>query len=397
MSNQWPLVSLGEVVKHRKEFIVVDDLKEYKRCRVQSYAKGVVERDTIPGSLIKTKKQQVCRTGEFLVAEIDAKVGGYGIVPEELDKAIVSSHYFLFGVNEDKLNRRFLDCFIRTPFFSDQVTAQGSTNYAAIRPSHVLNYKIPLPPLNEQKRIVAKVDELATKIEEAKGLRDNSGKEIQFVIESLLKNIISKNQPNKSWAFDTLDKFAEVNPSRRNKLNLQPNDKVTFVPMAAVDAETGTISQPQIRNYFEVAKGFTWFTEGDVIFARITPCMENGKAALANGLINQTGFGSTEFHVLRPGPQITEKWLHCIVRQNNFREDAASHFKGTAGQQRVPESFFFQKQIAVPPLDEQQQIVKYLDELQTKIDSLKKLQAETEKELNALLPSILDKAFKGEL
>ena len=106
MSNQWPLVSLGEVVKHRKEFIVVDDLKEYKRCRVQSYAKGVVERDTIPGSLIKTKKQQVCRTGEFLVAEIDAKVGGYGIVPEELDKAIVSSHYFLFGVNEDKLNRR---------------------------------------------------------------------------------------------------------------------------------------------------------------------------------------------------------------------------------------------------------------------------------------------------
>jgi type I restriction enzyme S subunit len=273
---------------------------------------------------------------------------------------------------------------------------KGSAN-VSLNLKDIARVKISLPPLSEQRRIVARIDELAAKVEETKKLRGNSENEIQFVIEYFLKNIISKNQHNKSWTFETINKFVEINPSRRNKLNLQTNDKVTFVPMSAVDAEIGTISQPQIRNYFEVAKGFTWFTEGDVIFARITPCMENGKAALANNLVNQTGFGSTEFHVLRPGSQISGKWLHCIVRQKDFREDAANHFKGTAGQQRVPESFFFQKQIAVPPLDEQQQIIKYLDNLQLKINSLKKLQAETEKELNALLPSILDKAFKGEL
>ena len=144
--KHWPKIALSEVIIHRKEFIRIDDLQEYKRCRVQLHAKGIVLRDIIAGALIKTKKQQICRLGDFLVAEIDAKVGGYGIVPADLDSAIVSSHYFLFEVNDTQLDRRFLDFFIRTPDFRDQVSARGSTNYAAIRPKHVLNYTIPSPP-----------------------------------------------------------------------------------------------------------------------------------------------------------------------------------------------------------------------------------------------------------
>ena len=89
MSNSWPLVRLGELLRHRKEFINIDDLVIYKRPRVRLHAQGIVLRDEIPGALIKTKKQQVCRGGEFLVAEIDAKVGGFGIVPASLAGAIV--------------------------------------------------------------------------------------------------------------------------------------------------------------------------------------------------------------------------------------------------------------------------------------------------------------------
>ena len=134
----WPKVRLSEVLTHRKEFVTIDDLQTYKRPRVQLHAQGIVLRDEVPGALIKTKKQQPCRAGEFLVAEIDAKVGGFGIVPSSLDGSIVSSHYFLFIIDETKLDRRFLDFFIRTPAFREQVAAQGSTNYAAIRPAHVL-------------------------------------------------------------------------------------------------------------------------------------------------------------------------------------------------------------------------------------------------------------------
>lgn len=151
MSKAWSKVRLGEVLKHRKEFITIDDLTSYKRPRVKLHVQGIILRDEVPGALIKTKTQQVCQAGEFLVAEIDAKVGGFGIVPDTLQGTIVSSHYFLFVIDKFKLDRRFLDYFIRTPAFRDQVEAQGSTNYAAIRPSHVLGYEIPLLPLAEQR------------------------------------------------------------------------------------------------------------------------------------------------------------------------------------------------------------------------------------------------------
>src|SRR5712691_3784404 len=108
MSKQWPKVRLGEVLRYRKEFITIDDLPTYKRPRVQLHVQGIVLRDQVRGAFIKTKTQQVCRTGEFLVAEIDAKVGGFGIVPDSLDGSIVSSHYFLFVIDEAKLDRRFL-------------------------------------------------------------------------------------------------------------------------------------------------------------------------------------------------------------------------------------------------------------------------------------------------
>src|SRR5260370_40390411 len=159
MGNRFQMVPLGDVLRQRSEFIEIDDFKTYKRCRVQLHAQGIIERDVVQGIEIKTKKQQVCRAGEFLVAEIDAKVGGFGIVPEDLDGAIVSSHYFLFDMDETLLNRRFLGFFVRTPTFMEQVRAQETTNYAAIRPSDVLRYKIPLPSLQEQCRIVARITE----------------------------------------------------------------------------------------------------------------------------------------------------------------------------------------------------------------------------------------------
>src|ERR1051325_5432777 len=189
----WPTVRLGEVLRHRKEFITIDDLANYKRPRVQLHVQGIVQRDEVPGALIKTKSQQVCRAGEFLVAEIDAKVGGFGIVPDTLDGSIVSSHYFLFEIQNGKLDTRFLDYFIRTPFFRDQVAAQGSTNYAAIRPSHVLGYQIPLPPLAEQRRVVARIEELAAQIHEARTLRHQAAGEAEAFLTTARRATISQN------------------------------------------------------------------------------------------------------------------------------------------------------------------------------------------------------------
>jgi len=342
MKTGWPKIKLGEVLRYRKEFITIDDLSTYKRPRVQLHAKGIILRDEIVGALIKTKQQQVCKSGDFLVAEIDAKVGGFGIVPDSLDGAIVSSHYFLFVIDELKIDKSFLDYFTRTPRFRDQIEAQGSTNYASIRPADVLDYEISLPPLLEQRRIVAMVEELCNKIAEARKLQYQSENLLDSITGASFRALIQENFNNPSWMVGPMPNFIEINPSRRGKINLRSDDKVSFVPMRSLDETNGTIL-PENRLFSEVAKGFTYFLDGDVIFARITPCMENGKSAVVRNLVNGVGFGSTEFHVLRPRAMVLCEWIHLIVRHKDFRDDSAAHFKGTAGQQRVPDNFFYKK------------------------------------------------------
>jgi type I restriction enzyme, S subunit len=185
VSHAWPLVPLGEVLRHRSEFITIDDTRRYQRCRVQLHGQGVVRRDVVEGLAIKTKSQQVCRAGEFLVAEIDAKHGGFGVVPAELDGAIVSSHYFLFVVDGERLDGRFLGYVVRTDAFRNQVSAQGSTNYAAIRPADVLGYRIPLPPPDEQRRIV----DLQGQIDQLRQLQAEVAAEIEALSAGVMERL----------------------------------------------------------------------------------------------------------------------------------------------------------------------------------------------------------------
>ncbi|MBJ6111786.1 restriction endonuclease subunit S [Hymenobacter sp. BT523] len=157
---------LSKFLTQRKVFITIDDTTEYKRCRVQSNRKGVVLRDIAKGAAINTKKQQLCQPGDFLVAEIDAKVGGYGFVPAELDGAIVSSHYYLFEVDEAQLLSRYLYYLAQSDIIQSQISSQGSTNYAAIRPKEFLAIEIPYVEPEEQRAIVARLDALTLESDE---------------------------------------------------------------------------------------------------------------------------------------------------------------------------------------------------------------------------------------
>jgi type I restriction enzyme S subunit len=136
---------------------------------------------------------------------------------------------------------------------------------------------------------------------------------------------------------------------------------VSFVPMAAVCEHTGRIVSSDVRPFGQVSKGFPIFAENDVLFAKITPCMENGKAAIARNLENGTGAGSTEFFVLRPTSRILSEYVFHFIRRTSFRATCKANFTGSAGQQRVPKSFLEKVAIPLPSLDEQRRIVGLLD------------------------------------
>jgi type I restriction enzyme S subunit len=147
---------LAKALAHRKEFITIDDNTEYQRVTVQLHGRGIIARDRVKGFEIKTKQQKVIQADDFLVAEIDAKMGGFGIVPAELAGGIVSSHYFTFGIDRSTLLPGFLNAFIKVGFITKSIekSVRGSLNYAAIRPNHILRMQFPFAPIPEQERVV---------------------------------------------------------------------------------------------------------------------------------------------------------------------------------------------------------------------------------------------------
>jgi type I restriction enzyme S subunit len=155
--------------------------------------------------------------------------------------------------------------------------------------------------------------------------------------------------------------------------------------MPAVNQFMGTIEHGETKPFKEVKKGFTYFAEGDVIFAKITPCMQNGKSAIAKGLANKLGFGSTEFHVIRPNDGvITAEWIWYFVRQESFRKEGAYHFRGAVGQQRVPSEYLENANVLLPPITEQRRIVAKLAECMERIGEAQQLRKQAKLEARGL-------------
>lgn len=370
---------LGSVARHQKEFIALDDAVRYKRCRVQLHAKGIVLRDELEGAAIKTKKQQVCRTGQFLVAEIDAKLGGYGIVPEDLDGAIVSSHYFLFDVDLSKLDRAFLGYFIRTPYFHDQVGARGSTNYAAIRPAHVLAYRIPLPPMAEQRRIVAKIDALAAKIEEARGLRAHIAAQLTALVTA--------------YHFQAAREevlLADILELHENQVSVESDRQYPQIGIRGFGG--GLFGKPALSGTETTYKRFNRLFDGAVVLSQVKG-WEGAIGVCPRHLCSH--FASPEYRTFRcRAGRSRPDYLDAVLKTPWFLSllNRVSRGVGARRERTRPEDFLALR-LPMPSLYEQTKFINVIKRL----DELKVLQAETAAELDALLPSILDKAFKGEL
>lgn len=191
------------------------------------------------------------------------------------------------------------------------------------------------------------------------------------------------------WPHVRIGDVCDLNPRLPKTHTLNDDDAVSFVPMAAVSELSGTIQTRSTRRFAEVRKGYTPFQNNDVLFAKITPCMENGKAAIARDLVHGYGFGSTEFHVLRASENVLPEWLHFFVRQATFRHEAKRNFTGTGGQQRVPATFVANTLIPLPPLPEQRRIV----DLLTRAEGIVRLRREAADKAAELIPAIFIDMF----
>lgn len=210
-----------------------------------------------------------------------------------------------------------------------------------------------------------------------------------------MSDATDREEMPEGWLDSTIGALATLSP--RHARDLRDDTMVTFVPMAGLSQTSPTFAFTEERPLGEVRKGFTHFGEGDVLFAKITPCMENGKAAVATDLRNGLGCGTTELHVLRPSRALLPNYLYHYLHQESLRRDAASHFSGSAGQSRVPADFIRDCSIPLPPLAEQMRIIAAVEELLKRLEAVRTRLARVPVILRRFRQAILTAACNGEL
>jgi type I restriction enzyme S subunit len=198
-----------------------------------------------------------------------------------------------------------------------------------------------------------------------------------------------------SWAMALIGDICEVNP-KLDKAGISEFLKVSFVPMPAVEAKTGRINVSDAKLFRDVKKGYTLFKEGDLLFAKITPCMENGKIAVVPPVTGGIGAGSTEFHVLRPRSGIDIRYLYYYISSEAFRREAEHNMTGAVGQRRVPTRYLARQAIPLPPISEQHRIVAKVEKLFDELDRGAKSLTSVRRQIIAYRQSVLKAAFAGE-
>ena len=284
-------------------------------------------------------------------------------------EGICSAHAMVLRARPEFVLPEFLPFFMQSElFFEKALSISVGSLSPTINWSALARQEFPLPPLDEQ-RCIAEIlwaaDNLITRyvqvIENQSSLRNSYEEEVFF----------DRHENGKPTL---LSKLAQITPAV--KVNFKDDDLVSFITMADV-SEDGRIINPQQKSYGEVKKGYTVFQEGDILFAKITPCMENGKGALALDLINGIGFGSTEFHVLRPKDPRDRAFIYFLTMNKKFRQLARRFMRGSAGQLRVPKDFLEEYSIdnLLPVSNREENGVKLVeinDNLQLQKQSLEK-------------------------
>lgn len=428
------IVKLGDVLARTGAQIIAEPTNEYSEITVKLWGKGVVERGRVLGSEVNGRRF-IARAGNFITSRIDARNGAMGIVPKSLDGALVTNDFPLFEAQVEKLDVAYLGWLCRTRDFVELClrASEGTTNRVRLKEDRFLSLKIPLPPLEEQRRIVARIETLAAEIAEAKRLRREAMGEATAVQNSAITRQLScrKSRAQVSLPPQTnkVRRGVEI-PKRVNFVaakwevpegwlrvsvaellltgalidvkdgNHGANHPISaeFIAdgtpfLMASDVQNGTVlwdkaSKLGPATLKRLRVGFS--QNGDVLF---THKASIGKTAIADRssiLSPQVTYYRCNLDLIDPG------WLVRFLASPLFLRQLAE-IQGQSTRDFVSISKQYLQFLMLPPLSEQRRIVAELNALQSELDALNRLQAETSAELDALLPAILDKAFKGEL
>jgi type I restriction enzyme, S subunit len=397
--HSWPKVPPGEVTRlSQDEHRVLAD-SSYPNIGIYSFGRGVFEKPPIDGATTSARTLFQVRAKQFIYSRLFAFEGAYGLVPDEYDRSYVSNEFPSFDVDQKRLCPEFLVFHFKLPETWKALAARTvgmGDRWQRIKPDQVLSYEIPLPPLQEQRRIVAMIERLASKIDEAHGLGARLSPEVEVLASAGCRELFAEG----GWPHKSVDQI--VGRSRlsngKSVKSAESADGIKCLRLSAMrNGRLDPSDTKPVPLSFSEADPYR-VALGDVFVLRGNGSKEFvGRAALATWKVDNIIFPDLFIRIPLQNTDWDPQFFVAFWNSPFVREVVQKHATTTAGIWKINQGHIASVRVPMPPRTEQRRIVAYLDGLQAKVERLKALQAQTRAELDALLPAILDRAFKGEL
>jgi type I restriction enzyme, S subunit len=396
----WRFTRFDEFLKKIDRKIIIQDDVSYKCVGVRWYAMGAFVREHLLGMNIARKQQWIIKAGDVVYNKLFAWKGSFAIADDSVNGCIVSDKFPTYEVNLEIIHPDFLRYYFRTPQLAQQ--AQDLSKGAAaiskltLNPPQFWDLIIPLPPLEEQRRIVAKIEELAAKIEKAMRLRQQTNDETDLLLPSLITRLLGSIPINRYLGEVLLE-------DPKNGWSARCDNVETGIPVLTLSAVTGfRYREKKFKRTSEPISSSAgyWLRKGDLLITRSNSLELVGHAAIYNGVPNPCIYPDLMMRLVVDEKGVEKGFVHWWLRSAMVREYIQRSAKGTSptmkkiSQTTVRNIPFPSSKLS---LSEQRRIIAYLDDMQRRLDTLEQIQFQTTTDFDLLLPSILDKAFKGEL
>lgn len=378
---RWPSVELGEVIEQDRAYVDQLENRAYKKLSVKLYGRGAVLDVPSDGSTVKMSKHQLARSGQIILSEIWAKKGAIGIVPDEGEGALTTSHFYLFNITSDRLNSGWIKWLLRANYFEPQLAgeARGSTGYASVRPKHFLKATIPLPPVHEQEQIVARLDAAAKALDR----RRASASAVEAEIAATLRAVFSRIIADVPRA-----RMGDIAPLVRRPIAINP--EATYPELGVRSFGRGLFAKPDLLGAELTWQSLFRIEAGDLVFSNIKAW--EGAFAVAEAE-HHGKCGSHRYLTCVPDPErATAPFLWFYLQSEEGMLQIRQASPGSADRNRT----FATKRMAAitvpaPSLDAQL----WFDGLQLKARAARSKQREATEELDRLLPAMLHEVFGG--
>ncbi|WP_400239408.1 restriction endonuclease subunit S [Methanomethylophilus alvi] len=359
--QNYQLIRLGDILKQNTTVTKVDCPDKETFVTLSSKGRGAKKREIKDGKTPVAFSGYRIHAGQFIYSRIDARNAAFDIVPECLEGAVVSKDFPVFDFDTNAIEPVYLLHSVLQNSFIEQIQSSsfGATNRQRIKEETMMNYSIVLPPLSKQREYSQFVQLTIIIKKHYQQLMDS----FDILVKSRFIEMFGDPYLSPKYQKMPFMHCLDFNPGKSEVKNVPDDLMVSFVPMDSVGTD-GSIDVSKEKTLGEVRKGYTYFRDNDVVFAKITPCFENGKVSIAKKCRNGIGFGTTEFHVARPKEGISNStWLFYLLRSDSLRMLASGNMSGTAGQKRVQQPFFEKISIGLPPINEQESFASFVKQV----------------------------------